>query len=618
MPILTLNNVSLTFFGHPVLDNASWTIKSRDRIALVGRNGAGKSTLLNILQGKIEPDVGQVHRRQGLRIASLAQDVPVHVDQTVYQIMVSGLGETGQVLYSLHTLSATEDHSAWVQAQQRLDELHAWDVGARLEALSVGLGLNVNASMQSLSGGMKRRALLAAALLTQPDLLLLVEPTNHLDLTAIEWLEGYLKTYTGSVVMVTHDRTFLTLVADIIVDIDRGHLSFYPCDYATYLVRRDAALLAEQTHDRLFDQKLSAEEVWLRTGVKARRTRNEGRVRALKDMRETHQQRRVLTGQVKPLSLEVSRSGTVVMHAENVSYSFTDAPIVEDFSCLIRRGEKIGIVGANGSGKTTLVRLLLKTLEPQSGTVVHGTGLEITYFDQLRGQLNDNETVMANVASGAEHVTLHGKQQHVASYLRDFLFTPDRFNQPVSVLSGGERHRLLLAKLFAKPVNVLVMDEPTNDLDIDTLELLESLLMAFTGTLLLISHDRMLINHVVTRVLVSEDKGQWMDLVGNHATYQAFKESQFIDETRTIPEVVVPKVSVGNKLSFTEQRELAKLPAQITAIERAIAKIQDDLGHPDRYQQPKTDIIRIKQQLEEREQQLSELELRWELLEGRS
>ena len=618
MPVLTLNLVSLTFFGHPVLDNASWTIKSRDRIALVGRNGAGKSTLLNVLQGTIEPDSGQVHRRQGLRVAGLSQNVPSMIDQTVYQVMVNDLGEIGKVLSDLRRLSEDTEHSAWIQAQQRLDELHAWDVGARIEAMSKGLGLDIDASMESLSGGMKRRALLAAALLTEPDLLLLDEPTNHLDLAAIEWLEGYLKTYTGSVVVVTHDRAFLSQVADVIVDIDRGQLSFYPCDYATYLVRRDAALAAEETHDRLFDQKLGDEEVWLRTGVKARRTRNEGRVRALKEMRETHQQRRVLPGQVKPLTLEVSRSGTLVMHAENVTHSFTGMPIVQDFSCLIRRGEKIGIVGSNGCGKTTLVQLLLKNLEPQSGTVRHGTGLEITYFDQLRGQLNDNETVMANVADGADHVTLHGKQQHVASYLRDFLFTPDRFNQPVSVLSGGERHRLLLAKLFAKPLNVLVMDEPTNDLDIDTLELLESLLIAFNGTLLLISHDRMLINHVVTRVLVCEARGKWMDLVGNHATYLAFQRSNVLSQPKVVSNIIPPKVSVENKLSFQEQRELSKLPAQIAAVEKNIAGIQFDLGQPAIYQQPDVDLAIMKKKLSEQEIKLSQLESRWEILEGKS
>ncbi len=414
---------------------------------------------------------------------------------------------------------------------------------------------------------MKRRVLLGAALLAEPDLLLLDEPTNHLDIEAIEWLETYLKTFRGSMVLVTHDREFLSQTANRIVEIDRGTLHFHDCDYETYLDRRETIRLSEQKQNELFDKNLAKEEVWIRTGIKARRTRNEGRVRALKALREEYKARRNQTGTVKSINLDVSRSGMNVIEAKNLHYSIAGKQLLKNFSLLLTRGDKLGIIGPNGCGKTTLVRLLLGELLPNSGTVKQGTSLEVAYFDQLRRHLHENETLMYNVGDGADYVTINGQQKHVASYLREFLFPPERFNQLVSTLSGGERNRLLLAKLFAKPVNFLVMDEPTNDLDIETLELLEQMLIEYPGTLILISHDRAFINQVVTSVLVYDGDGQFNEFVGGYDEYKMQKKQQKESTTKSTP-VKRSNVTNSAKLNFNEQRELAQLPQKNRTIRR--------------------------------------------------
>lgn len=611
MSIVTLNHVTLNLAGNRLLEDADWQIQPQERIALVGRNGAGKSSLLRLLQGELTPDAGQLNFLSGLRVAGLTQEVPVSSDETVYYFLVKSLGEVGEVLAAFHRLSTGEDMDALAACQMRMDNLHAWDYLPRVEMMATRLGLDANALMSSLSGGMKRRALLAAALIAAPDLLLLDEPTNHLDISSIEWLESYLKTYNGSLLVVTHDRQFLSQVANRIVEIDRGRLHSYDCDYNTYLDRREALRDTEQRHNDLFDKRLGEEEVWLRTGVKARRTRNEGRVRALKALREEYRARRVLQGKVQGLTLDVSRSGSVVIEADKINYSISGKPLIRDLSLVVPRGARLGIIGPNGCGKTTLVRLLLGELQPDSGQVKQGTSLEIAYFDQLRRQLNEQQTVMANVADGADHVMINGKQKHVASYLKDFLFPPERFNQTVSTLSGGERNRLLLAKLFARPVNFLVMDEPTNDLDLETLELLEGMLAEYPGTLLLISHDRVFINQVVTSVLVWEEDGHFSEYVGGYEDYYQHKQTQ--------REILVKQQRQNRnsiKISFNEQRELEQLPLKIETLEKKIAQWHQEMASTDFYQQDAARIARFNQKCQDDEQKLADLYKRWEILEG--
>jgi ATP-binding cassette subfamily F protein uup len=613
MSILTLNRVTLNLGSNRLLDSVDWQIEPQDRIALVGRNGAGKSSLLKLLQGELVVDSGQINQQNGLRIASLTQEVPISAHESVYHFLVKGLGEIGELLAEFHRLSQGGDLNRLALCQQQMDNRHAWEYLPRVDMMASRLGLDPQAEMSGLSGGMKRRALLAAALIAAPDLLLLDEPTNHLDMDSIEWLEAYLKTYTGSLVVVTHDREFLGQVSNRIVEIDRGKLITYDCDYNTFLDRREAMHLAEEKQNELFDKRLSDEEAWIRTGIKARRTRNEGRVRALKAMREEYKARRQKLGKVKTVTADVSRSGTVVFDVDKINYAIAGKTLLHDFSLLVTRGDKLGIIGPNGCGKTTLIRLLLGEITPDSGSVKRGTSLDVAYFDQLRRQLNEQQTVMENVAEGADYVTINGKKKHVATYLRDFLFSPERFNQPVATLSGGERNRLLLAKLLAKPVNLLVMDEPTNDLDIETLELLESLLVEYQGTLLLISHDRAFINQVVTSVLVWEGEGVFNEYVGGYDDYRLQKKQQ----REVTVDKPVKRSSSSTKLSFNEQRELAQLPQKIEQLENAIAELQLTMTKPDFYQQDARTLADFNKRLTDAENELTCLYQRWEALEER-
>lgn len=618
MSLLACHHLTLRIANTVILDNADWQIAPKERIGLVGRNGAGKSSILKMFQGLIVPDSGELQRQQGLRVAGLAQDVPYQEQTSVFEIIVQGLGEAGQVLLRLRQQTSDGDYTGIAHSHQRLDDLHAWDCAPRIDMIAEHLGLPLDATMTMLSGGMKRRVLLAAALVTQPDLLLLDEPTNHLDLPTIEWLETFLSTYPGTVILVTHDREFLSKVAKQIVDLDRGRLRFYDCSYTTFLERREEFRLAEHKQAALFDKRLADEERWIRTGIKARRTRNEGRVRALKAMREAYKQRREEQGRVKDWEWDVQRSGALVLEAQDICYQIQDKPLIQDFSLVLHRGAKLGIIGPNGCGKTTLVRILLGELAADSGQVRLGTGLTIAYFDQLRRQLIPNQTVMANVADGADHVVIQGQSKHVASYLQDFLFSPDCFNQPVSALSGGECNRLLLAKLFAKPANLLVLDEPTNDLDIETLELLESLLVEYTGTFILISHDRAFINQVVTSVLVYEEDRRFHEYLGGYDTYQQYQSQQKpkTPVTEKPSKLLLAAAKPEKKLSSQEQKELSKLPQQIEILEQKISKLHEECSATDFYQRPTADITLFQKNLAQVEASLAKMYERWEALEA--
>lgn len=617
MSIVSLHGVSLNVASNCILDKVDWQIQAQDRIALVGRNGAGKSSLLRLLQGQLTVDSGQLNYSGGLRIAGLTQDVPHSDNESVYHFLVRGLDEIGEVLAEFHYESQQGNSQRIAACQLRMDQLHAWESLPQIEMMASRLGVDINARMDELSGGMKRRALLAAALIAAPDLLILDEPTNHLDVETIEWLESYLKNWHGSLLVVTHDRAFLDQIANRIVEIDRGKLYGYECNYETYLDRREARRLAEQKQDALFDKRLSDEETWIRTGIKARRTRNEGRVRALKAMREVYQARRAQLGKVQSVKADVSRSGELVIEASQVNLNLGGKSLLNNFSLLLMRGDKLGIIGPNGCGKTTLIRTLLGEVQPDSGSVKQGTGLKVAYFDQLRRALDDKLSLMQSVGDGADYVTINGKQKHVASYLRDFLFPPERFNQAVGTLSGGERNRLLLAKLLAKPVNLLIMDEPTNDLDIETLELLETLLVDYPGTLLLISHDRAFIDQVVAGVLVYEGPGLFNHYVGGYEDYRSHKKQQQRVAAAKTESAPIKRTNISAKLSFNEQRELSQLPQQIEQLEQKIAEVQLNMADPTFYQQDAAQISQINQKLAQDEELLAKLYERWEMLEER-
>jgi len=589
MPLLTLQNVDYSVGGPLLLEDVELSIEPNERIALIGRNGAGKSTLLRLLGGEIVPDDGVIHRQGGLRVAGLAQEVPAGVDGTVFDVVAQGLGEAGLHLAEYHRLSHAEhiDTEALGAAQAKVDELQAWTLDQRVEDVLSRLSLDGDALFAQLSGGLKRRVLLARALVAQPDLLLLDEPTNHLDIESIEWLEGFLKSFQGSPIFVTHDRRFLRALATRIVDIDRGRVSSWPGDWEEYRRRQDERLNAEAAENARFDKLLSQEEVWIRQGIKARRTRDEGRVRRLKAMRVERAQRRERTGNVKLAAAEAQASGRKVIEAIGISHRYGDKLLIEDFSTVIMRGDRIGLMGPNGSGKTTLLRLLLGEMAPQQGEIRRGTGIELAYFDQHRIALREDWNALDNVSEGREFIEINGRRKHIVGYLQDFLFTPERARAPISRLSGGERNRLLLAKLFATPSNLLVMDEPTNDLDAETLELLEDLLTDYPGTLLLVSHDRDFLDAVVTSTLVLEGEGRVGDYVGGYSDWlrQNRGQSTFSSPIkaaapRTEKTYSDPGLS-RRKLSYKDARELELLPARIEQLETQIAALTAAMSEPD-------------------------------------
>jgi ABC transport system ATP-binding/permease protein len=623
--LLSLQNITLSFGGPPIFNGINLQLEQGDRLCLMGRNGAGKSTLLRLIAGEFPPESGAIQRQQGVRLSSVWQDIPQDVSGTVFDIVAAGMGEAAQLLSDYHNLAhrlAIENGQELLEEleklQHRLEESGGWTLHQEVERILGRLALDPEAEFSALSGGTKRRVLLARALVSSPDILLLDEPTNHLDIDTIIWLEEFLLKSVKTLVFVTHDRAFARRIANRTAEIDRGRIYAFACGYDQFTERREALLEAEITRQALFDKKLAEEEAWIRQGIKARRTRNEGRVRALKALREEFRQRQERQGTAKMKLQEGARSGALVVEAENISFGYDDKPVISGLSTTIMRGDRIGIIGPNGSGKTTLLKLLLGELQPLSGELKLGTRREVLYFDQMREQLDLDASVQENVGEGNDTVTINGKQRHVIGYLQDFLFSPERARTPVHILSGGERNRLLLAKLFTKPSNVLVMDEPTNDLDAETLELLEDLLSEYSGTLLLVSHDREFLNNVVTATLAFEGDGRISANVGGYDDWQRnsvqSKTSQA--EPKTAKEKNRPEKEKPRKLTFKEERELEALPEQIAALEAEQAALHVRLADPEFYKRAGGEITTINDRLAALEAELEQVYTRWEELES--
>ncbi|HIF00262.1 MAG TPA: ATP-binding cassette domain-containing protein [Planctomycetes bacterium] len=630
MAILSLNNVSFTYSHPSLLDSVTLHIDRGQRIGLVGRNGAGKSTLLKILNGELQPDDGSIEVDNEIVIAKLAQEVADTDGQTAFQVAAQAFGENGSAVHKYRRFNdvmhqgielSAQDAKIYEQASEQLAHAELWDAGDLLEGLLTEMQLPPDAAFNDLSAGMKRRVLLAQAMIRRPDILLLDEPTNHLDIDSIIWLQGYLKRFAGTLVFVTHDRVFLQDNADRIVEVDRGRLFDWTCDYATFLKRRDDMLAAEEVAEAHFDRKLAEEEKWIRQGIKARRTRNEGRVRALKKMRTERQERRQKLGTAKLRIQDVERSGRLVARLQNVSHSFGGPTLIDNFSTTVFRGDRIGLIGPNGIGKSTLLKILLGELPPESGQVRIGTNISIGYFDQLRGQLDPNKTARENVSEGTDELLINGHKRHVMGYLQDFLFAPDRAHTRVSFLSGGERNRLLLAKLLSKPINLLVLDEPTNDLDAETLELLEETLPDFPGTILLVSHDRAFLNNVVTSTIVFEGDGvvneydggydDWLRQRNSRDATAAARQEASAAPSHTAP-VDTVTVKKSRKLSFKEKQELDALPDIIDKLEKRQAELQAVVADPEFYKSGGETIAALQSDLEATTAELELSFQRWE------
>lgn len=610
MPLLSVRDVSFTWGGPNLLDGINLEIEQGERIGLLGRNGCGKSTLLKLMIGEVSPDNGEIRPANGVTVARLVQEVPHGFSGSIRELVAAGCRE--KVTGELPNQTETDDHSI------------EWQIEHAVDRVLSKMNLDGSLTFDTLSSGMKRRVLLAQALVNEPDILLLDEPTNHLDIPSMLWLERFLKGYEGTVVFVTHDRLFLQELATRIVEVDRGRLFDWTCDYSTFLKRKESMLAAEEQQNREFDKKLAQEEVWIRQGIKARRTRNEGRVRALKKMREERSQRREKVGNVNLQAAEAEKSGRLVIEAENLSFSYGDQTIIDDFSILLTREDKVGIIGPNGAGKTTLLKILLGELQPDTGTVRHGTKLQVVYFDQLREQIDEEKTVVENVGEGQETLTINGQQKHIYGYLQDFLFTPERARRPARYLSGGERNRLLLAQLFKRPSNLIVLDEPTNDLDAETLELLEELVTNCSGTVLLVSHDRAFLNNVVTGTIAFEGDGKVKEYAGGYDDYIRQREAS---APKAAPETTKkskpaaksnPQNDKPAKLSFKENRELEALPEQIAALEAEQSELHTAMADPDFFKQDGAEIAKATTRIEAVEQELMQLFERWEELEGRT
>ena len=626
MALLQLKQLTVSFGGPNLLDKIDFQIDKGERVCLVGRNGAGKSTLMKVIAGDILPDAGEMAGINSLKIARLEQEVPAGTNGSVFDVVAAGLGEIAPLLVNYHHIvqQLQHDHSDAIlskleKAQHQLEAADGWSLEQQVETVISKLSLDADVEFASLSGGMKRRVLLAQALVKAPDILLLDEPTNHLDIASITWLEGFLKSYGGTLLFITHDRSFLQALATRIVMLDRGQISSYPGDYRNFLEKREAMLAAEAEQQAQFDKKLAQEEVWIRQGIKARRTRNEGRVRALEKLRKERSQRRELQGNVSMQLQEAERSGKLVVEVENIGQAYDGRTLFKDFSTLIQRGDRIGIIGPNGCGKSTLLSILLGREQPQTGTVKAGTNLQVAYFDQLRSQLDEQASVVDNVGQGRDFVEINGSRKHIIGYLQDFLFTPERARTPVKALSGGERNRLLLAKLFTQPANLLVMDEPTNDLDAETLELLEDLLGGFNGTLLLVSHDRSFLNNVVTSCIVFDDDGVVREYVGGYDDWLHQRQSRQGKPAAKTTQSSQPAKPAKKKsaLTYQEQLDLKALPQQIEQLEQQQAALTAKMSEPDFYQQAADKITEAQQQLAAIEAELEATFDKWAALEAR-
>ncbi|EMF8901379.1 ABC transporter ATP-binding protein [Vibrio parahaemolyticus] len=634
MALLTIHNAQLAFGDHPLLDRAEFALQENERVCLVGRNGAGKSTLMKVLAGDILLDDGKIQITQDVVVSRLEQDPPRNQEGTVYEYVSGGLAEIGEQLKIYHDLldlvaqnPSEKNINRLAKTQEQLDHSNAWRFDDRVKNVLSALKLSPDTLLRDLSGGWQRKAALARALVCDPDVLLLDEPTNHLDVTTIEWLENFLKDFKGSIIFISHDRAFIKSMATRIVDLDRGQLSSFPGDYDNYLLEKEEMLRVEEMQNAEFDKKLAQEEVWIRQGIKARRTRNEGRVRALKKLREERRDRREVQGKVNLNIDDASRSGKIVFEAENVSFAYDGKQIVDNFSFNIMRGDRIALIGPNGCGKSTVLKLLLGQIEAQSGRLHCGTKLEVAYFDQYREILDPEKTVIDNLADGKQEVMVGGRQRHALSYLQDFLFAPKRARTPVKALSGGEKNRLLLARILLKPNNLLILDEPTNDLDIETLELLEEMLANYQGTLLLVSHDREFVDNTVTTSWIFEGDGVIEEFVGGYhdakqqrdqalavrfSTEKPAKKEKVVEET---PKTTQPKNN-SKKLSYKLQRELEALPAKLEQLESDIETLQEQVNDPEFFAKPVEQTQPVLEQLAALEQELEIAFERWEELEA--
>jgi len=605
MPLVSLDRISVAFGHMPLLDAASLQVDARERLAILGRNGSGKSTLLRVISGEQPPDAGVVWTAPAVRLARLEQDVPFSSNRTVFEAVAEGVHAAGREAGAAGALE------------------HEWKAETLVRMALSRMNLPADVAVDTLSGGWKRRVLLARALVAQPDVLLLDEPTNHLDIDAITWLESFLTQYAGAVVFVTHDRAFLRRLASRIVELDRGRLTSWPGDYETFLRKKEEWLANESIAREKFDKRMSIEETWLRRGVKARRTRDEGRVRALLRMREERAARRDVAGSVRLKIEQANRSGQMVLEADAITKSFGGKPVVKNVSTRIMRGDRVGLIGSNGAGKTTLLRLLLGELKPDEGEVRRGANVEITYYDQQRERLDPDRTVFDTIGDGNDVVIVNGRSRHVNAYLDDFLFAPERAQSPVRSLSGGERNRLLLARLFTRPANLLVLDEPTNDLDLETLELLEQQLVDWPGTLLLVSHDRAFLDNVVTSTLVFEGDGRVEEYVGGYEDWLRHRASApgtaAAPKTRAQPPRDRGREAGGSeRLSYMEQREFDALPAKIDALEAEQTAVADAIAHPEFYKESSADIERALERQKQIERDLAELYARWDALDSRA